>query len=356
MYSRRTMRWASAFAAIGVSGFLSLNAWSQAGESAAADALFEAGRKAAEAGDYSAACPKFAESYRLDPAMGTLLNVADCEERLGHVATAWTTYRKAIELLAPKDARVAFAKKKVAELEKRIPYLTVKLAAQAPAGAVVTRDGVEIGASSLGIAIPVDPGKHAVIVTAPGYRERRYDLDLAESESRELIAEPSKEGASPAVAPVPQAAPPPKPAESMPLDASQQVPVTKPPAEPGPPLASTSDGATGSGTRTAGYVVGGVGVVGLVLGVVLRATAFGQQGTIDGHCSAARFCDDTGLDAVSKAKTLQTASTVSLAVGLAGFGTGLALILSNPARPTSSTALSPTVLPGGAGFTMSRSF
>ena len=56
---------------------------------AAAEALFEAGRQAATRGDWTTACPKFAESQRLDPAPGTLLNLADCEEHLGHLASAW---------------------------------------------------------------------------------------------------------------------------------------------------------------------------------------------------------------------------------------------------------------------------
>ena len=51
-----------------------------------ADTLFRQGRASAEAGDYPHACVAFTESFRLEPALGTLLNLADCEEHVGRVA------------------------------------------------------------------------------------------------------------------------------------------------------------------------------------------------------------------------------------------------------------------------------
>src|SRR5687768_2981870 len=51
-------------------------------DAAAAEALFRQGRQAADAGDHAKACEKFKESNRLDPALGTVFNIADCEEKL----------------------------------------------------------------------------------------------------------------------------------------------------------------------------------------------------------------------------------------------------------------------------------
>src|SRR5687768_5789067 len=65
-------------------------AWAR--DPAAAEALYRAGRDAAKKGDWEKACAQFAESQRLDPAPGTLLNLADCEERRGLIASAWTHY------------------------------------------------------------------------------------------------------------------------------------------------------------------------------------------------------------------------------------------------------------------------
>src|SRR5262245_31877335 len=61
----------------------------------AAEALFEEGRSALAAGDLDLACARFRESNRLDPAVGTVLNLADCEEKRGKLATAWTLFRRA---------------------------------------------------------------------------------------------------------------------------------------------------------------------------------------------------------------------------------------------------------------------
>lgn len=55
---------------------------------ARADALFHEGRDAMRAGDVPAACAKFAESEGLDPAKGTLLNLAFCEESAGNLVAA----------------------------------------------------------------------------------------------------------------------------------------------------------------------------------------------------------------------------------------------------------------------------
>src|SRR5580692_11189003 len=73
---------------------------------AVADALFRKGREAAEKGDWATACPKFAESQRLDPAPGTLLNLADCEEHLGQLASAYEHFKTAVETMAPSDDRI----------------------------------------------------------------------------------------------------------------------------------------------------------------------------------------------------------------------------------------------------------
>jgi TolA-binding protein len=61
---------------------------------ATAEVLFRTGRLHSLAGEYAAVCPLFAESLRLDPAPGTLLNLADCEEHIGRTATAWAHFRE----------------------------------------------------------------------------------------------------------------------------------------------------------------------------------------------------------------------------------------------------------------------
>src|SRR5437899_11188432 len=64
----------------------------------AAEALFEQGRELMTAQKFSDACPKFADSQKLDPKSSTLLNLANCYEKAGRSATAWATYREAAAL------------------------------------------------------------------------------------------------------------------------------------------------------------------------------------------------------------------------------------------------------------------
>ena len=58
----------------------------------AAAALFDEGRAALQRRDWDFACAKFAASERLDPAIGTQFNLANCEEERGRLATAWVMF------------------------------------------------------------------------------------------------------------------------------------------------------------------------------------------------------------------------------------------------------------------------
>jgi tetratricopeptide (TPR) repeat protein len=85
----------------------------------AAEALFREGRSAADAGNYAVACPKFEESYRLDPAPGTLLNLGDCEEHRGQLALALQHYRQLHAELPETDDRRPIAAARARALELR---------------------------------------------------------------------------------------------------------------------------------------------------------------------------------------------------------------------------------------------
>ena len=95
----------------------------QAQDSAAAEALFRSAREAAETGDWVTACDRFEESKRLEPAPGTVLNLARCREQLGQIASAWKSYMEASQRLPEADSRQEFARRKARELKPLIPEI-----------------------------------------------------------------------------------------------------------------------------------------------------------------------------------------------------------------------------------------
>ncbi len=180
----------------------------QTPDSIAAEALFKAAREAVARGDYETACPKFERSQRLDPGDGTLFNLADCEEHLGHFVSAAQHWREAAEMLPASDPRRPAALEKAAAADRRVARLVLRLVSNAPPGTTVKLDDAEVASAGLGKALPVDPGRHRVVVRASGRDERQFPLTLAEGEQQELTVAPGGE-IPPAVKPPPPPVPPP---------------------------------------------------------------------------------------------------------------------------------------------------
>ena len=63
-----------------------------AADPATATMLFNEGRRLVSAGHYPEACPKFEESERLDPGIGTQFNLADCYQHIDRFASAWALF------------------------------------------------------------------------------------------------------------------------------------------------------------------------------------------------------------------------------------------------------------------------
>lgn len=130
----------------------------------AADALMASGR-------IREACPKYAESYRLDPQLGALLHWADCLEQDGKLASAYAAFRDAAELASRAgDRREEFALGRVRLLEKRLSRVILSTPkGPLPTKAAIYLDTLRIVESSLGVGIALDPGEHTVRASAPGF-------------------------------------------------------------------------------------------------------------------------------------------------------------------------------------------
>jgi hypothetical protein len=150
--------------------------------------LFREGRRLADSGNFALACEKFEASHKVQPAPGTLLNLADCEESRGQLTRAWHDFLSLADALPETDERKAVALERARTLERSMPRLRVRLA-RASFDARVFRDGVELGEMTLGVALPVDPGHHFVVVKEPGFHERAYTVVVKRGEERDLQVE-----------------------------------------------------------------------------------------------------------------------------------------------------------------------
>src|SRR4051794_23814576 len=100
---------------------LGLASGARAGGSAA-DAQFQEGLKLFDAGRTHEACERFEASLRLDPALGTLQNLATCHEQEGRTARAFAEYEELATRAgqAKQAVRETFGRQHAAALGKKL--------------------------------------------------------------------------------------------------------------------------------------------------------------------------------------------------------------------------------------------
>jgi hypothetical protein len=302
------------------------NAASAQNEEAASAAQFDRGLAAMKAGRYSVACPALAESQRLDPRLGTLFTLASCEAAWGKVASAmahFDDYLSAYDRL-PSDQKVrqrgrnVVAAQQMKALKHKVPTVVFTMPSDAPRGTTVKCDGTTLGAPSLGIALPMDPGKHTVVVTNDdGELTSELEVAMGDKKTFALTLPPHKE----------------KPAPEGPTVAAPLAPNPTPPPSGG-----------GRGWAWALVAIGGAGIVG---GAVTGGIVFGEKPTIDQNCPSLQ-CNDTGLSALSTARTLGIVSDVAFAVGGVSLLVGFIVLVTAPSHPRATTGL--VARPGGLGW------
>jgi hypothetical protein len=270
-------------------------------DSAAAEALFERGRQLMAEGKPAEACPKFEESQRLDPGSGTLINLAECYERQGRIASAWGKYLEAAAAAQASDnaERARVAQARADALRQRLPRLSLSLAAPETPGLEVRRDQIVIGKAQWGIEMPLDPGQHTIEVTAPGRITWRQTVTASADAATTTLAVPELAQEPPAV--------------------RRGAPLPGVPSSPTPP-----GSAAGLGTqRTLAIVAASTAVVAAGVG-----TAFGVRSKSK-HDKSFEICpqdpcrDQEGIDAMDSARSagnISTASFIVAGAALAGGG------------------------------------
>ena len=324
-------------------------------DTALAESLFREGKRLQALGKYAEACPKFAESQKVAPGLGTLLNLASCHAQEGKTASAWAEFNDAIAQAKRlgDTQRQALAEKNLQALEPRLTYLRLETADPTNAAELsIQFDESPLSAASLGVPIPVNPGEHQITASAPAKQPWSERFVAPKDPGTLTFTIPALRPLSAAPAPVPQAAAPaPYPLAPAPAPIAQPTPAPAPPRSTSRPL------------RTAGFVIGGIGLGSLAFGGLFYITASSENDRAKKLCTegdgtrCANLADKEEHDKhLSTAKTARTLSYVGLGFGAAAVTAGIVMIVAAPARSREQAVITPIIDRNTVGMSYAQSF
>jgi len=279
-----------------------------AADEVAARELFREARRLVASGDYAAACPKFEESLREEPGIGTTFNLADCWEHLGRTASAWSRFLDvaAVARASGQREREEVARGRASALEPKLSRLVIDNFSREPA-LTVERDGVPLAPSSIGIPVPVDPGAHVVEASAPN--KKKWSVTVAVPGPSEVVHVeiPRLEDVEAAVPAV------------LPIAVTPHLVSTPEDSAPGPAAPSLAPA----------IVVGAAGVVGVSTAAIFGLRFRSVNDQAKAICPTSIYCTQNEIDThdakVSDARRDLTIAYVSAAVGVVALGAAAAL-------------------------------
>jgi len=294
-----------------------------------AEALAKEGLALAEANKHAEACPKYAESVKLEPNYSIQYSLAECYEKIGKLGSALYNYRRVEEApkAANKQALSMKAHERIAQIEAQVPKVKIVLpAGVTPKDVVVKIDGNRVPTESFS-EMPIDSGEHNVEVTQAGKKPwtdtihiqiGTYPIEVPDLGTAAAKAEEDK----PAIT------------TTMPLGQSRSSPTY----------------------RIAGGVAVGLGVAGVVVGSIFGLSAKSKRDDAIGLCKSddPKQChDQAGLDVWRDASSAGTISTIGFLAGSALIATGVVLWVIAPSTPVRSGVtggIDPNGRGGSIGF------
>lgn len=360
-------------------------------DAAAARQLFEEARHLVKKGQYAEACPKFEQSYRRDPGIGTLYNLADCWEHVGRTASAWAKFRDVADEAARTNQREReqVALKRADALVLLLSKVVVRVESR-DEGLQIQRDGVPMAQSDFGRPIPLDPGEHWFEATAPGKKPWRASVKVPpRGNAIEVVVPPLRDEdratgvAQTLLAPVTATVPAHRGSdvssssvsgESATRSASPAVAggiATHPTPSSG--IATSRDGTTGVavqpslsdqshsglGQRTWAYVIGGVGLAATAAGTYFGLRVLSKNNEIDALCPT-KPCPTQDLvaydNARQDARSARTLAIVGFGVGGAALATATVLFFTAPKNKPSAWQMTPTLALGSLGAQLQGAF
>ena len=280
------------------------SAESSSAQRATAEALFQQANQLMADQHVAEACEKFAASQELDPALGTMLYLADCYERAGRSASAWALFREAADTAqrAGQADREQIATERATRLEGKLSKLELSLpAAQRSKGLQLFLNDVPVPGASWNAPLPVDPGATHIEARAPGKKTWQFQLKIVEGPSNQVVRVP--------------------PLVDAPRARTDAGAVT-----------FGTDSPRGSGHRTAGYLLSATGVVALAVGGFLGYRAYSLNKHSKSQCRAGEpnSCTPDGVHTRDDARTAAALSTIVSAAGGLLTVSGITLLITAP--------------------------
>lgn len=268
----------------------------------AAEDKFHSGRAAMDRHAYDEACALFEESLDLGAPVGALLNLAECEDKRGHVARSLALWNEGLGKLPTDDPRVALAKRSADDVSHRVGRITIVWSG-APPNARGYVDGQD--ATFGGPPVTVDPGVHKVSASSTS-GAKSVEVTVAA-------------GAL----------------ETIDLGATTDTPLPK--------VAATGRGLLIGGATT--LAVAGAAFIGAIASGVAY---FDARDTLDARCPNRDRCTDpVGIDASETGRAAGAANIAMFVVGGVATAVGTTLLVvwstkSAPATPAAALVVGPT--------------
>ncbi len=303
-----------------------------------ARARFQQATELEQAGNWAAALQQFREVGQVRMTPQVRYHIALCEEKLGKLVAALGGYELALseaDSLGPDFHKEV--EDKTNALRERIPKLVIERGEGAEA-ATIELDGIALGASSIGIEVPLDPGPHQISARASGYDVYTETIEVPEKEIKRVQVTLNKIVENTAV-------------NSDEGGRGQAAPSAPPPRT----------------SRTVPYAIGIGGGVLLVTSGVFFLLRSSQVNKLDQLCPNKSRCPDMDPgqlanfnDGKSKLSTYNAMTIVTLVGGVAAVGVAAGLLLLEPKpRKVATAGLFMTPSAPGAnigGFSLAGAF
>jgi hypothetical protein len=300
-------------------------------------------------GAYDRGCPKLEIAWKLVPDDVTTLRLLGvCENEWGKPTSALQRLETARQLAVKQWAsdKMTEMDKLIADMNARAPKVRIIVpdTLRSFPAMIIVMDRRPVEAAQWGNTILVDPGIHEITVTAP---DKSPWVMNVEAKSGRVV---DVEVAPPWGIKIETPAPAP---EVRPSHTKIETPAPAPEVRPLPPAASLSTLVRSmSSEELLGYVVAGVGSVGIITGGIFGVMAISNNSdSKDGFCNTMNQCIQQGYDMRKDAQDYANTSTGMIVVGGVVAAGGLLLVVTNRSpKPDTTARTSFWIGPGSFGI------